>query len=386
MPVVQQGLAQTGLYADQGKPQGPMNVSPGGAVIDPSTGKLIYQNNNFAPQRPIWDSVRGGWVMPPGGGQQSMPSPPAGQSNVQFDFAEGTSPEVQAAIRAAASADQAGQMPPGAEMPQEAPVRPGPGFIPVVPPRQPAGAAKVEVPGNPALHGDAYLATLPPEMRSLVKAIADGNQAPPSASSRSPQAQALLQAVYAYDPSMSAINLPARTQTRKDFTSGKSAQNLRALNQAIGHLGMLNGQIGGTAGHSIPVIGHMVNEAQNAYAYASGDPGITNFKQTAAALAGELTQVFRGNSGAEADLARFLQELDAANSTEQKTAAVRNIVGLLNSRIEELGQQYSQGMGKITDPYSLLNPHAAEVLRGVMGGGKQGKGAQKAGWAIEEVP
>jgi hypothetical protein len=222
----------------------------------------------------------------------------------------------------------------------------------------------VTAPGDPTQTGDAYLATLPVGMRGVVKAIANGDQAPPSSSSRSPQAQALLQAVYQYDPTTNSTNLPARTQTRKDFTSGKSAQNLRALNQAIGHLGLLDSQIGGTAGHNFQTL----NRVENAFARETGDPGITNYEQTASALAGELTQVFRGNSGAEADLNRNLAQLSAAQSTEQKQAAMENITGLLNSRIEELGQQYSQGMGRTVDPFTLLNPHAAAVMAKIHGG------------------
>lgn len=237
-------------------------------------------------------------------------------------------------------------------------------------------------PGNPTLTGDAYLATLPPGMAPVVKAIANGDQAPPSASSRSPQAQALLEAVYTYDPTANATNLPARTQTRKDFTSGKSAQNLRALNQAIGHLGQLDSQIGGTAGHSVQAL----NRLQNFYAEQTGDPGITNYNQTAAALAGELTQVFRGNAGAEADLNRNLAQLSAAQSTEQKKAAVKNVVGLLSSRIDELGQQYSQGMGRTVDGLHLLNPHAAAVLQRVSGVTIPADTEQpQSGWSIKRV-
>jgi hypothetical protein len=43
----------------------PMNVSPGGVIVDPNTGREIYSNQNFAPMKPQWDSNRGGWAMPP---------------------------------------------------------------------------------------------------------------------------------------------------------------------------------------------------------------------------------------------------------------------------------------------------------------------------------
>jgi hypothetical protein len=67
LPVAQQ-------MAGGGDAYKPMNVSPGGQIVDPRTGKVIHSNENFAPQKPIWDSARGGFVMPPGaGGQQGAP-------------------------------------------------------------------------------------------------------------------------------------------------------------------------------------------------------------------------------------------------------------------------------------------------------------------------
>lgn len=35
----------------------PMNVSPGGEIVDPRTGRVIHANNNFAPEKPDWGYV-----------------------------------------------------------------------------------------------------------------------------------------------------------------------------------------------------------------------------------------------------------------------------------------------------------------------------------------
>lgn len=66
------------MFGGQQEGLRPMNVSPGGAIVDPTTGKEIYANTNFAPprpQQPVWDSARGGWVMPPEQMGPQMPAP-----------------------------------------------------------------------------------------------------------------------------------------------------------------------------------------------------------------------------------------------------------------------------------------------------------------------
>lgn len=51
---------------DGGGGMHPMNVSPGGEIVDPQTGKVIHANVNFAPPRPTYDEYRGGYASPPG--------------------------------------------------------------------------------------------------------------------------------------------------------------------------------------------------------------------------------------------------------------------------------------------------------------------------------
>jgi hypothetical protein len=219
------------------------------------------------------------------------------------------------------------------------------------------------VPGDPTQTGAAYLATLPPEMRPVVKAIAEGRQAPPSASSRSPQAQQILQAVYAYDQTANATNLPARTSTRKDFTSGKSYRNMMALNQVAAHLEQLAGQTGKVAGHSIPLIGNALNAAENAYDRASGETGIIDWESTADAVAHETRALFAGSGGGTLqELEGYLRTLSANNSEAQKKAAIRNIAALVRSRIGILNDAYKQGMGTTADPFQVAFPHAATAL------------------------
>lgn len=232
------------------------------------------------------------------------------------------------------------------------------------------GGAPVDT-ATDSLTGDAYIKTLQPSVASTVKALSDGRMAFPSgAGLRSPYWQQMLNHVAHYDPSFDSVNYGARYATRKDFTSGKSAANIRALNTALGHLGTLHDQIEGTASHGGFPGATTVNAVQNAWNRGSGDSGITKYQETSGALSTELTQVFRGAGGAEADVERELEHLTPNASKEQKLATIKNIAELLRSRVNALGDQYTQGMGKTTDGLTLLNPHAQKVFNSLGQGGQ----------------
>jgi hypothetical protein len=207
--------------------------------------------------------------------------------------------------------------------------------------------------------GDAYLKTLDNGTANMVKALADGRKSFPSGSAlRAPYWQEMLTHVSNYDPGFDEVNYTGRSATRRDFTSGKAANNIRALNTAIGHLGHLEEQIGGTASHSFTPL----NAVENAGLRVMGDPGPTNFDTTVSALAGELTAVYRGAGGAEADIQRYIDQLNPNASKAQKDGAIRNIVGLLKSRLDALNDQYRQGMGTTAQQLQLLDPQAQLIV------------------------
>src|SRR5690349_10961119 len=115
--------------------------------------------------------------------------------------------------------------------------------------REIANMPDADAPVTPTskINGDAYLKTLSAPDAALVRGLADGRIAfPTGAALRSPYWQKVLTNVVNYDPNFDAVNYGSRYATRKDFTSGKSAQNIKALNTAIGHVGQLYDQIDGT--------------------------------------------------------------------------------------------------------------------------------------------
>lgn len=215
------------------------------------------------------------------------------------------------------------------------------------------------------LTGPAYLGTLDKPTAALVQALAEGRKAFPSgAALRNPYWQNMLTHVSNYDPGFDETTYTSRAATRRDFNIGTAGKNIRALNTAIGHLGHLYEQAGDTASHGFKPL----NVAENAARVnLLGDAGPTNYASTTSALAGELTAVYRGAGGAEADIKRYIDELSPNASEAQKRGTISNIANLLNSRLEALQDQYKKGMG-VGANMQFLDPHAEQVLKSLQSG------------------
>ena len=236
------------------------------------------------------------------------------------------------------------------------------------------GATPVNTqPADPNATGDDYLATLNPAHARLVKAIANGDAAMPTGRSAATGAgQALMQQVLQYDPTASSINLEARKKTREAFTSGTEGRAINSANTVVGHLVALD--------HSIDALGNsplgIYNKPAEILAGAVGDPQVQksradfNFYKTA--VANELTKVFRGSNGAEADVQGWLRQLDSAKSPVALHATVRSMVDGMRSRLEALGAQYSAGMGKTVEGITLLTPHSQKLLAALETGAEPG--------------
>ncbi len=219
--------------------------------------------------------------------------------------------------------------------------------------------------GNPELHGAEYLKELPGARSALVKGYAEGRVSfPGSFSLKSPYWQKVIADITQYDPDFDAVNYNARAATRKDFTSGKSAQNITSFNTAIGHLGTLDKAAEELNNTRFPAF----NSVANFVASNTGDPRVVKFNTAKQAVADELTRAFRGTGGNVYDIKGWEENLGAANSPAQLRGAVKQAVDLLRSRIESIGQQYRRGMGTTADVMDLLTPSAKKTLARLPGG------------------
>jgi hypothetical protein len=204
---------------------------------------------------------------------------------------------------------------------------------------------------------DAFIETLPAPVASQVKALAEGRMAfPQGAALRSDYWQNMLQNVAKYDPSFDAVNYNARSKTRADFTSGKAAQQVNAINTVIGHLSGLSDAAEALNNSDIPLF----NSLANSISKATGSPKVTNFDTIKKAVSDEVTRVWRQSGGSEADIQAAQKNLDASGSPAQLRGAIATYADLLESKLGSLNEQYRQGMG--TDKIDMITPGAQKAL------------------------
>ena len=209
--------------------------------------------------------------------------------------------------------------------------------------------------GDASKTGDAYLATLPPQAASQVKALAEGRMQFPSGTAlKSPYWQGMLSAVSQFDPNFDAVNYNARSGTRKAFTSGKEAQTVNALNTVAEHLGKFSDNAAALHNTGYPVFNHI----KNFYLSQTGDPSIAAFNTNKKAVADEVAKVWRASGGSESDIQENLRNLDGAQSPEQLNAAIGTLTELIYGKVAALQDQYASGMGTTQTPRPLVSPGA----------------------------
>ena len=219
-------------------------------------------------------------------------------------------------------------------------------------------------------YNESSLSGMPSPVVSMVKAMVDGRIAPPSSFAASkPYWQALLAKAMEYDPTFDETTWSGRVNTRKDFTGGgKDAQVVNALNTALGHAGRLlysfnqQSNFGGILGSANPLI----NGFQE---HVLGDTRQRVTKQDIDALASEARKVFAGAGGGSLEeLKEWQRKFNVNARPDQMRADLGEFVSLLDSRMQSLADSYNRGMGRTSDPISLLNAHAREVYTELKGG------------------
>lgn len=216
---------------------------------------------------------------------------------------------------------------------------------------------------NPAswqqLEGDDYLKTLGPDDQAMVRMMAEGKQPWPGGYAiTKPYWQNKITQASRYDPTFDAVNWPTRVATRVDMAKGKMGQNITSFNTAIQHIARLSQSADALNNTSLPAWNNFSNWVNT----ETGDPRATRFNIDKNAVVDELTRAFRGTGGNVYDIKNWEKAVDSSQSPAQLHAAVNEALGLLKGRIDAIGDQYSRGMGKASDPLHLLNPEAQKAF------------------------
>lgn len=223
--------------------------------------------------------------------------------------------------------------------------------------------------GQQQTTGDDFLKTLQPNIASQVKALADGKmQFPGGFALKSPYWQQMISAVSQYDPSFDAVNYNARSKTRGDFTSGKSAQNITALNTAMSHLSTLKDSYDALGNSDYPAYNSMANWVGNQFGDKNTQTNTANVSADATAVSHELAKVFRSTGMSEGEIKDWENKINTSSTPSQSNAIIQSALDLMNGRMQAIGQQYNQGMGTTKDPLELLSPEAQRAYQKLSGG------------------
>lgn len=225
--------------------------------------------------------------------------------------------------------------------------------------------AAITDPTGAPVTGPDVLARVPPQVAATVKAVIDGRQALPSGTAlKDPYWKGIIGLVQQTDPTFDAVNFNARNATRQDFTKGKAAGQINAINTVIGHLSDLadtGGKLGNTGLN-------WANAVYNKLTPGGSERGVhlNNFETLKEGVANELMRVWRQvGAGSEKEIEDWKATIGSTKSPEELQGAFKTIGGMLESKLGALDSQYKQGMG--TDKVTAVTPESRKRLDTLQG-------------------
>ena len=323
---------------------------------------ILQQNATL--NKPVWDSASGQFVTPPSSqnttGQAVQPQgyTPSQKQSLELQGLKLGNQSKQAALTATKDPkfdSQSGGWiyPPDANNPNGR-------FVPMQQGENAQGSG-----GN--LTGDQFLNSLDQSRAAQIKALAEGRMAMPAGFAlKSPYWQGMLRDLAQYNPAYDATLYQRRQQTSAAFSKGQQGNAVRAVNQALYHMGTLSDAIDKLDNFNgmLTPLNLLVNPAEK----ATGDVRQGNFEQAANAVSNELRKVFTTSGGGSLqELEHWRQSMPVNGSHEQQTAYLKQGAQLLNGALNALNAQYQKGMGPDATIMDLISPAAKHTLQQISG-------------------
>lgn len=271
----------------------PVSVSPGGTLVNPSTGKTVFGS----PSNPV-SVAPGSNLVDPKTGKIIYSSPVASQtfSNLpQVNMTAGNTPS---------TTDQTT-------------------FLSSL--------------------GDQNLAT-------LIKGIANYTISPSSIPTKQykgvgalSQADVLTLASQ-YDPTYDSKQYATRQAIMKNFTSGSYSQNITALNTATEHLGSLAASMKELGNSNVVPLNWLKNSVLPIFGIKSTSGTALNLS----AVSGELANVFKKSGATDAEI-KNIGVLGVNSTPTDVKSYISKAVDLMVGKLQGLNDTYEMGMGKSPD-------------------------------------
>lgn len=203
--------------------------------------------------------------------------------------------------------------------------------------------------GPDAVHGEAFLKTVPSDLRDIVRKLANYEVDPRTLSYRGGLRTRVIAWASQYDPNYDAAQYPTRQAAIKEFNSGgpnSPAGQITAGNTALQHLGHLwdlSKEVGGV--NNAGILNSTANYLHKGYEAATQDPNYKAYNAGLSKFVEEATKFYRGIGGNEADLQRDLENLSVANSPAAREAAMRTLAQFMKGKINALQDRWKTAMG-----------------------------------------
>jgi hypothetical protein len=218
--------------------------------------------------------------------------------------------------------------------------------------------------GDTSLSGEEYLKTLDPSEARQVKGLAEGRIKPPPMGRKNPYWEQLIEKAGIYEPGFDMTKFNARQQTINDFSKGKAAANIKALNTVMGHLDSLDKAIEPMGNYTTAP--GILNRAKDVYRNTVGDTDYqkarASFRLKKSAVASELMKVFRETGGSVTEVKDWENKIDENDSPAALRETIKSALELIGSRMSAVNDQWNRVMNKDRDMRELLSPTAREVF------------------------
>lgn len=199
------------------------------------------------------------------------------------------------------------------------------------------------------LQGDEFLKAVEahPELgkgaANTIKMMVEGRLPPPTGMALAkPYWQTMTGLASQYDPSFDQTNWAGRVSSVRDFSSGKSAEMVRAAKQTMHHTTALLDKFDALENRSVPkwnAVGNFVNQE------VLGKGAVTGFLPAAHAVAEEMSKVFKGANLSDAEVRTWERSLHENMTPDQQKASIDTLSTLLHGSLTALEQKRIEGMG-----------------------------------------
>lgn len=212
--------------------------------------------------------------------------------------------------------------------------------------------------------GNDFLNSIPPARANIARAVLQGKAPYPSLSRNNKLGAQIVQDVLAAEPGFDATAYKRRVDMIKDFTTGKTATLIQALNQAPLHALSLSDAYDHLNNSSIlPQVGNdVLTNVEASFGNTKQQAARGAFNEAQPAVADELATLYKGSSGTIPGIAAQEHAFPSGAAPAESNGALRTASELMKDRQDTIMERWKNGMGSQADMFPVVSPKSRAAL------------------------